>query len=441
MSPTTRQVKKHAKARQRRRRTTQERLARDCHQAQQAAEALQQALDDLGLPEDLVAEIEGRVRSQHKLLGKIVGVMFPTLFGCRTNAELCRVRGWDKNLPSRLLNALPKRSWIKRLRRLGLEVLMPLWRYAANASAATRSRWQWTWVGDDSVFKKYGEQLGLVGTWWSGQEHRVLSGIDGVLLVVVIGDGKLIVPVDFAIRRPDPTGPGAPCRDKLHWVQIMLDGRMAAFRRRGVDLPPPLVVADSWFSDSKLMRHVATTHQGTFLVEGKSTYVFELPDGRQVKGGDLQTQREWPWRQSPQVPGMRYARLRATSPTYGAVTIIVVSAPREEQFYVMCLDTAISGPRLIRAWKRRHWIEYCFRTLKHLLATGACQVHNEDAYYGHLVLRLMGCFVLFYTSRVICKGRLTMEEIIFSLKHYWRFVDCEALDLQALSQGVDEKAA
>jgi len=54
-------------------------------------------------------------------------------------------------------------------------------------------------------------------------------------------------------------------------VQGMLDGRLAAFRRRGVALPPPLVVADSWFSDSKLMRHVATTHEGTFLVEGKST--------------------------------------------------------------------------------------------------------------------------------------------------------------------------
>jgi hypothetical protein len=39
------------------------------------------------------------------------------------------------------------------------------------------------------------------------------------------------------------------------------------------------------------------------------------------------------------------------------------------------------------------------------------------------------------------KGRLTMEEIIFSLKHYWRFVDSEALELQALSQGEGEKAA
>ena len=376
MSPTKRYAKKQAKARQRRRLTVQERLAHDRRQAQQTAEALEQALHDLGLPEHVVAEIEGRIRSQQKLLGKIVGVMCPPLFGCRTNTELCRVRGWDKNLPSHLLGALPKCSWIKRLRRLGLEVLIPLWRYAASKSEATRSRWQWTWVSDDSVFKKYGEQLGLVGTWWSGQEHRVLSGIDGVLLVVVIGDGKLVVPVDFAIRRPNPTGPGAPCRDKLHWVQGMLDGRVAAFRRRGVELPPPMVVADSWFSDSKLMRHVATMHQGTFLVEGKSTYSFALSDGRRVKGSDLQQASDWPWRSSPQVPEVRYARLRATSSTYGTVTLFVVSEPREEQFYVMCLATAISGPRLIRAWKRRYWIEYCFRTLKHLLATGACQVQS-----------------------------------------------------------------
>src|SRR5216684_9074222 len=101
MSPIQRQVKKQAKARRRRCLKAHARLARDCRQAQHAAEALQQALDDLGLPEDLVTEIEGRLRSQHKLLGKIVGVMCPPLFGCRTNSELCRVRGWDKNLVRR----------------------------------------------------------------------------------------------------------------------------------------------------------------------------------------------------------------------------------------------------------------------------------------------------------------------------------------------------
>ena len=52
---------------------------RDRRQAQQAVKILEQALDDLGLPEDLVAEIEGRLRSQQRLLGKIVGMMSPAV--------------------------------------------------------------------------------------------------------------------------------------------------------------------------------------------------------------------------------------------------------------------------------------------------------------------------------------------------------------------------
>ena len=132
MSPRQRDANKQAKARQRRRLTAYERLARARRQAQPAAVALQQALNALELPEDLGTEIEGRLRSQHTLMGKIVGGMFPPIFGCRTNAELCRGRGWDKNLPLRLLGALPKRSWIKRLRRRGLAVLTPLWRHAAS---------------------------------------------------------------------------------------------------------------------------------------------------------------------------------------------------------------------------------------------------------------------------------------------------------------------
>ena len=115
------------------------------------------------------------------------------------------------------------------------------------------------------------------------------------------------------------------------------------------------------------------------------------------------------------------------------MTIGVVDKPGEDRFSLLCLETTWSGPQLIRRWRRRHWIACVFRVLKHLLATEACQAQSEDAYYGHLVLRLLASFVLFYTSRVICKGRLTMEEIIFRLKHYWRFLDLEALELHALS--------
>ena len=434
MTRTRRDVTKQAKALTRRRLNAQERHERQQKQAQRAIEALHQALHDLGLPDNLVTEIEGRLRAQKKLLGKIFGLMFPTLFGCINTSELTRTRGWDKNLPSRLLGALPKRSWLKRLRQLGQEVLGALWRHIEALSAATRSRWQWTWVLDDSVFRKYGGKLELVGTWWSGQHKRVVDGIDGVLLLVVIGDGKLVVPVDFAVRRPNPPGPGRRCRTKLGWAQVMLDESLAALHRHGLHLPAPLVVANSWFSDSKLMAHIADTHHGTFLVQGKATYTFYLADGRKVKGADLVDEdQDWPFRQSLNARGCRYARLQAMSPTYGAVTVLIVAQPREKRFYLLCFATPLQATRLLRLWSRRHWIEHVFRTLKHLLATDACQVHSEDAYYGHLVLRLMACFVLYYTTRVIFKEQVTMEEIVFNLKHHWSSVDCQELELYGIS--------
>jgi hypothetical protein len=132
------------------------------------------------------------------------------VFGCRSYHELCRVRGWDKNMPGRVLGALPKRKWIRRLQRLGQELLVQLWRQVADKSPATQSRWQWTWVGDDRLFKKYGAQLGLVGLGWRGQEHRVRLGIDGLLLIVVIGEGRLVIPAAFAVRRPTPWGLAGP---------------------------------------------------------------------------------------------------------------------------------------------------------------------------------------------------------------------------------------
>jgi hypothetical protein len=53
----------------------------------------------------------------------------------------------------------------------------------------------------------------------------------------------------------------------------------------------------------------------------------------------------------------------------------------------------------------------------------------------------MACFVLFYATRVICKGQMAMEEVVFGLKYYWRFVDSEALELQGLSWGTERNVA
>jgi len=158
-----------------------------------------------------------------------------------------------------------------------------------------------------------------------------------------------------------------------------------------------------------------------------------LADGRKVKGTALIHDKEWPWRQSLHAPGGRYARLRAGSPTYGAVTFLLVDKPSEDRFSVFCLASDIPATRLLRVWSRRHLIEQVFRTLKSLLVTDACQVRSEDAYYGHLVLRLIAGFVLYYTSRVIFKGHVAMDEMVCNLKHYWSNVNFQLLELYGLS--------
>lgn len=165
MASMTRAQRREYHAKQRHLRKYRERLQREQTRAQRCLQTLEQALADLGLPETLAAEVEWRLKAQVKLLGKIFGLMFPTVFGCRTTYELSRVRGWDKNLPTRILGALPTRKWVRQLQHRGQDLLATLWQHVEDKSPATRSRWQWTWVGDDSVFKKSGQQLGLVGTW------------------------------------------------------------------------------------------------------------------------------------------------------------------------------------------------------------------------------------------------------------------------------------
>jgi hypothetical protein len=181
------------------------------------------------------------------------------------------------------------------------------------------------------------------------------------------------------------------------------------------------------------MRWVAKAHQGTLLVQGKRAYAFTLEDGRKVKGSDLVKVDNWLWKHSLHAPGCRYVRLRARRRTYGEVVLVVVDKPDDKPFYLISMSLTMPVTRLIQAWNQRHWIEQMFRILKHLLAAEACQARSENAYYGHFVLRLIAGFVLFYTSRFIFKGHVTMEEIVCTVKHYWMMVDYEPFELYAIA--------
>jgi hypothetical protein len=106
-------------------------------------------------------------------------------------------------------------------------------------------------------------------------------------------------------------------------------------------------------------------------------------------------------------------------------TLLLVDKLSEDRFSLCCLALDIPATRLLRVWSCRHLIAQVFRTLKSLWATDACQVHNEDAYEGHLVRRLSACCVLYSTSRVIFTGHVMMDELVFNVKPHWPRVNCQ----------------
>jgi hypothetical protein len=99
------------------------------------------------------------------------------------------------------------------------------------------------------------------------------AGLDGGWRVVVMGAGPWVVPVDWALRRPAPGGAGAPCRAKLSGTRLRLEERLAALRRRGLGLPPPLVGGERWWSASTVRRHGGQQPQGPGRVAGKQSEV------------------------------------------------------------------------------------------------------------------------------------------------------------------------
>jgi hypothetical protein len=58
---------------------------------------------------------------------------------------------------------------------------------------------------------------------------------------------------------------------------------------------------------------------------------------------------------------------------------------------------------------------------------GCCVLEvDDDAYWIFPEGSSQYEFATGIRTAMVCKGRLTMGEILFGLKHYWRFVDCEA---------------
>lgn len=218
-----------------------------------------------------------------------------------------------------------------------------------------------TLVVDSTTLLKLAKKLGLAGIFWSGSLKRKARGIQLVVLYAVIGEGKLLIPLDIRIRKPSPKGRGRRCKEQPALVIEMIRDFKRRMMIRGIDPEGWFLVMDSWYGSGDLLREIE--EEGFMVVfEGKRNYVF-YRDGRKMKVTELIDQIQW--RESSRRE-FEYGRVNADSPTFGEVTLLLFEEEGKIR-YLITRRNLISAVRIIVAYKLRWWIEELFKILKSCL--------------------------------------------------------------------------
>ena len=357
----------------------------------------------------------------------------------RSPSDLAEGLDWGVNRFGPLLAQPSVAAWQGLLRRtMRQQLRRVLHRYHTGpVSPATRSRYRITLIWDTTTLLKVGQMLGWAAPFYSGMLHRPAHSIEVVLLYAVVGEDKQCLPMDFALRKPDPKGPGHPCKTALQQAQTMLVDLDNHLRIQHQSLRGHYLVADAWFADSDLLW---TAYQRDLIpiVRGKTSFVFQDLQPLQTRSypaAQLLVKNQGTWRRSRQAPDP-YRRLSLYSHTFDFVTLTLFQRPHEPApEYVLCLDPDVSSPRILRAYRRRPWIEACFEVCKATLNIERFKVRTQSAsIYGFITLRLMGFALFDYAARRLLKGRWTAGQIIRKLHHHGTVWLRQLLDNSPLSQ-------
>jgi len=345
---------------------------------------------------------------------------------------------WGKNRLGQTLCRISPEAWMRLLRRSMRRKLRTLLQeyHHPHASAAMKSRYRLTFILDITTLLKVGKMLGLAGMFYSGMLHRPAHSIEVVVLYAVVGEGWLCLPLDLRIRKPDPPK-GAPCLTGIELAKAMLEDLRRSLACRFLGLEGHFLVADAWFDEHHLLRR-AKQMCLLPIVQGKISFVFEgLVQGIPFEGSaeDLLERSDWRWKCSPQCPTIPYVRLLLRNPTFGKVVVVLRKLPtKEKPDYLIGLDLSVTAPRMLRAYRRRPWIETFFEVCKATLRIEHFKFRSLGGIYGVVALRFLSFVVFDYAGRRLSHGHLTGGQIVRTLRYHGTLWLKQLLESKALSQ-------
>jgi hypothetical protein len=388
---------------------------------------LKKSIKELEIDNELDKFVKAHLGKMLKAFSTILGLLLLPLSGCESYFDFSCEYGMGKNKPYRILIRGTPSVWIRLLRRISLKLLVKIVKRYHQMSNATKSRFKVTLAVDSTTLLKLASKLGLVGVFWSGQLKKEASSIQMVVLYAVIGEGKLLIPLDMRIRRPDPTARGRRCKEQPELVLEMIRDFKTRCLAKGVDPNGWFIVMDSWYCSNDMLDKISD-YGFIVVIEGKSNYVFYMDiQGNPLRYNVSGLSEVVRWREGNQ-RDIDYARANVISPTFGEVTLILFEDDDELRYLIM-RPNIISSIRIIVAYKLRWWIEEFFKICKSYLKIEKFQMVKEV--YGHICLRII-CFILLcYCAKKVC--RETIQKMVRKLNRYWFEWFPQILDWQAFS--------
>ena len=128
-------------------------------------------------------------------------------------------------------------------------------------------------------------------------------------------------------------------------------------------------------------------------------------------------------------------RLTLRNPTFGKVVVVLRNLPtKDKPDYLIGLDPSVSAPRMLRAYRRRPWIDTFFEVCKATLRIEHFKFRALGGIYGVVALRFLSFVVFDYAGRRLSHGHLTGGQIVRTLRFHGTLWLKQLLAAKALSQ-------
>jgi len=355
------------------------------------------------------------------------------LSGAYTPHQVIERLGLDKNQIYKALGAEPATEWRKVIQELGYDAFLRAVATVLEKSAATRSRVCLTIILDDSLFRRYARQMASIFKWWGGAFKAVRKGHAVVGLMIEV-EGQVFV-LDWVVASKC----GRKRKPRWKYAIEMLEEFQRRLTEAGIDPARFGLAMDWWYGQVKELVEVAVEMGLTVVSEPAVDEIFSM-------GGEELTVKELKARFLIRSVwgGYPTQRLRATSPTFGEVilvlfkegdtlTLVMAKVNQEKQ-----AQKELRALSVIRIHKQRNWIEQNWRWQKSQLRTGKIQVrkgHNPKAGY---TCRMVTYAILVEVQRRLRRYRAIGRQSIGTLLDWYQRLGSA---FQVLLRGLQRKSS